>query len=245
MSLIQLDQISRVYVSGETEVRALDDVTLSIPAGQFVVLLGPSGSGKTTLLNMIGAIDRPSSGSITVDGVCLDELEHDGLTAYRRDKVGFVFQFFNLIPTLTATENVELIASLTSPDDAHDRSVAALLSVGLDEQLDRFPSQLSGGQQQRVAIARAIAKETPVLLCDEPTGALDRTTSVEVLELLRAAVTDLGRTVIVVSHDPDTQRFADRSLHLVDGRIVDDDHRADRPAGPAAVGEPAFNPAPS
>ncbi len=239
MNLIELDRISRTYPSGDTEVRALDDVTLAIPAGQFVALLGPSGSGKTTLLNIVGAIDRATSGSITVDGIRLDQLGRDGLTSYRRDKVGFVFQFFNLVPTLTATENVELIAALTSPDDAHDRSIDALHSVGLAEQLDRFPSQLSGGQQQRVAIARAIAKQTPVLLCDEPTGALDRATGLDVLELLRNAVSDLGRTVIVVSHDPQTERFADRSLHLVDGRIVDDLDRASPTAGAGAVPGPA------
>jgi putative ABC transport system ATP-binding protein len=220
--LIRLTAVSRVYGSGETEVRALDDVDLAIPRGQFVSLLGPSGSGKTTLLNLVGAIDHPTHGSIVVDGVELVGLGRADLTAYRRDKVGFVFQFFNLVPTLTAIENVELIASLTERDDAHDRSIEALGSVGLGDHLDRFPSQLSGGQQQRVAIARAIAKETPVLLCDEPTGALDRATGDEVLGLLRSAVTDLGRTVIVVSHDPAVEEVSDRSLHLVDGRLADD-----------------------
>jgi putative ABC transport system ATP-binding protein len=220
--LIRLDGVSRVYGSGATEVRALDDVDLAIPAGQFVSLLGPSGSGKTTLLNVVGAIDHPTHGSILVDGVELVGLDRGELTAYRRDKVGFVFQFFNLVPTLTALENVELIASLTERGDPHQRSVDALAAVGLAEHHDRFPAQLSGGQQQRVAIARAIAKETPVLLCDEPTGALDRATGEEVLELLRAAVSDLGRTVIVVSHDPTVEHVSDRSLHLVDGRLVDD-----------------------
>ena len=227
--LIRLEEVSRVYGSGETEVRALDDVDLVIPRGQFVGLLGPSGSGKTTLLNVVGAIDHPTHGSIVVDGVELTGLDREELTSYRRDKVGFVFQFFNLVPTLTALENVELIASLTGRDDAHERSVDALTSVGLDDHLDRFPSQLSGGQQQRVAIARAIAKETPVLLCDEPTGALDRATGDEVLSLLRTAVTDLGRTVIVVSHDPTVEDVSDRSLHLIDGRLVDDRLHRDPP----------------
>ena len=234
--LIRLDGVSRVYGAGETEVRALDDVDLTIPRGQFVGLLGPSGSGKTTLLNVVGAIDHPTEGSIVVDGVALTDLDRDELTDYRRTKVGFVFQFFNLVPTLTAHENVELIASLTGRDDAGERAGAALASVGLADHLDRFPSQLSGGQQQRVAIARAIAKETPVLLCDEPTGALDRATGEDVLGLLRSTVTDLGRTVIVVSHDPTVEQVSDRSLHLVDGRLVDDRMR-DGETVPDAVGQ--------
>jgi putative ABC transport system ATP-binding protein len=221
--IIDIRDLHRTYGEGETAVHALDGIDLAIPTGQFVALLGPSGSGKTTLLNMIGAIDRPTSGSIVVDGVDLHGLDDDGLTAYRRDEVGFVFQFFNLVPTLTAIENVQLIAALTTDrDTAHARSVEALESVGLTAQLDRFPSQLSGGQQQRVAIARALAKGTPVLLCDEPTGALDRATGAEILGLLRSAADDLGRTVIVVSHDPGVEDVADRSLHLVDGHIRED-----------------------
>ena len=221
-SLIELRDVSRVYGSEETEVRALDGVDLDIPNAQLVALLGPSGSGKTTLLNVMGAMDTPTGGSITIDGVDLGGLDRDGLTTYRRDKVGFVFQFFNLVPTLTALENVELIAELTGGTDAAERSAEALVAVGLGDHLDRFPSQLSGGQQQRVAIARALAKDTPVLLCDEPTGSLDRSSGDEVLALLHRAVDEFGRTVVVVSHDASVEQFADRSLHLVDGRIVDD-----------------------
>ncbi|MDJ0767206.1 MAG: ABC transporter ATP-binding protein [Ilumatobacter sp.] len=220
-ALIDARKVSRVYGEGATAVLALDGVDLEIPVGQFVALVGPSGSGKTTLLNMIGAMDAPTGGRISVDGVDLGSLDRDGLTAYRRDKVGFVFQFFNLVPTLTALENVELIARLTG-DGAHVRSVEALAAVGLDDRVDHFPSQLSGGQQQRVAIARALAKQTPVLLCDEPTGALDRANGAEVLDLLQRAARDFGRTVIVVSHDPAVEDVADRALHLVDGQIVDD-----------------------
>jgi putative ABC transport system ATP-binding protein len=218
--------VTRVYGAGETEVRALDGIDLDIEPGRLVALLGPSGSGKTTLLNTIGALDAPTSGSIVVDGIELGTLDRDGLTAYRRDKVGFVFQFFNLVPTLTALENVELIAALTGDHDAHERSRRALADVGLAGHLDRFPAQLSGGQQQRVAIARALAKQTPVLLCDEPTGALDRTTGREVLDLLQRASAELGRTVIVVSHDPSVEEIADRALHLVDGRVADDRSRS-------------------
>ncbi len=166
-------------------------------------------------------MDAPSAGEVVVDGVDLAALDRDGLTDYRRDKVGFVFQFFNLVPTLTAIENVELIAGLTGGDAAR-RSTESLAAVGLADHLDRFPSQLSGGQQQRVAIARALAKETPVLLCDEPTGALDRASGADVLALLRGAASDYGRTVIVVSHDPSVEDIADRALHMVDGRVVDD-----------------------
>ena len=219
--VIVIESLRRVYGSGELAVHALDGVDLRIPRGELVVLLGPSGSGKTTLLNMIGGIDQPTSGSVVVDGIEVAGSSRDQLTEFRRDHVAFVFQFFNLIPTLTALENVALIASLTGGDA--DASRAALDSVGLGEHLERFPSQLSGGQQQRVAIARALAKGSPVLLCDEPTGALDRATGKQVLELLEKLSRDKGSTVVMVTHDPSAASIADRVIHMVDGRIESDE----------------------
>jgi len=220
--------LSRVYGSGPTAVTALHSIDLTIERGQFVVLLGPSGSGKTTLLNLIGGIDHSTEGSIVVDGIDIGSLDREGLTSFRRERVSFVFQFFNLIPTLTAVENVELIANLTGADSAE--SEATLTEVGLAAETDRFPSQLSGGQQQRVAVARALAKSTPVLLADEPTGALDRASGDGVLGLLRRACDVHGRTVVVVTHDSAVGEIADRVLHLVDGRITSDElneHPAD------------------
>jgi len=222
--------LTRVYGTGPTAVTALDNVDLAIPAGQLVVLLGPSGSGKTTMLNLIGGIDHATLGSIAVHGVDVGQLDRDGLTKFRRESVSFVFQFFNLIPTLTAVENVELIANLTGADG--EMSQSALEEVGLAAEIDRFPSQLSGGQQQRVAVARALAKSTPVLLADEPTGALDRASGDGVLSLLRRACDEHGRTVIIVTHDSTIAEIADRVLHLVDGRIVSDEIN-DNPRSPS------------
>ena len=229
--MVRLEDVSRVYGHGEVAVRALDRVNLEIPRGQFVALLGPSGSGKTTLLNLIGGIDTATGGRLTVDGVDLVGLDRTARTAFRRDHIGFVFQFFNLIPTLTAVENVELIAALTGGHT--DEAAQALRAVGLGDELDRFPSQLSGGQQQRVAIARALAKDAPVLLCDEPTGALDRHTGAQVLELLDRVNRERGRTVIMVTHDPEAARVADRVIHLVDGHIHSDAANDDRLPGSA------------
>jgi putative ABC transport system ATP-binding protein len=217
---IETRELTRIYGKGRTAVRALDRVDLTVPRGQFVVLLGPSGSGKTTLLNLIGGIDRATEGSVVVGGIDVARLDREGLTTFRREQVSFVFQFFNLIPTLTAVENVELIAGLTGA--SHADATDALDDVGLTIEVDRFPSQLSGGQQQRVAVARALAKSTPVLLADEPTGALDRASGEGVLALLRRACDEHGRTVVIVTHDPTIAAMADRVLELVDGRIVVD-----------------------
>ncbi len=215
---LRLIEVSKTYGSGPTRVVALHEVNLEARAGEFVVLLGPSGSVKTTLLNMIGGIEQPSDGVIEVNGHNIGKLSRKLSTQYRRDHVGFVFQFFNLVPTLTARENVELLAELTGPD-ARSRSRAALERVGVGEIADRFPAQLSGGQQQRVAIARAIVKQPPLLLCDEPTGSLDVVTGRQVL----AALSDLARngqhTVIVVTHNSEISRMADRVLWLHSGAI--------------------------
>lgn len=217
---IVCELVSKTYTRGTHDVHALVDVSLHIEAGQLVVLLGPSGSGKTTLLNLIGAIEPITAGSIVVDGVDVASLTGTALTEFRRRQVGFVFQFFNLVPTLTAAENVEVIAELTGPDAAN-RAVAALAEVGLGDRRDHFPGQLSGGEQQRVAIARALVKGTPVILADEPTGSLDLETGKQVLELLRMS-TATGRTVLLVTHNSAIADIADRIINLRDGHVAGD-----------------------
>ena len=218
---IELDNLGRTYGEGPTAVHALKGATLNIPPGQFVVILGPSGSGKTTLLNLIGSIDEPTSGTVRVGGLDLGSLDDGGRIDFRRTNVGFIFQFFNLIPTLTAGENVELIAELTGSDGS-DRAGRVLELVGLGDRIDHFPSQLSGGEQQRVAIARALAKETPVLLCDEPTGELDFETGRLILGLLHRLNRETGRTVLLVTHNAAVGDMADRVLRLHSGEIVSD-----------------------
>lgn len=221
---IAVEGLTKTYGEGDTLVHAVAGIDFEIAAGEFVVLLGPSGSGKTTTLNMIGAIEEPTSGSLRVDGVEVVGLDREGRTEFRRRKVGFVFQFYNLVPTLTALENVQLVAELTSRDDAEDRSRAELATVGLGDRTDHFPGQLSGGEQQRVAIARALVKDPPVLLCDEPTGSLDLETGRSVLETLRR-VCDDGRTVLTVTHNSTIARMADRVLRLRDGELVSVEHQ--------------------
>ena len=213
--------LERVFGEGEVAVRALDGVDLEIPAGEFVVILGPSGSGKTTLLNIVGGIDAPTGGGVEVAGIDLGGLDAARRTEFRRDHVGFVFQFFNLIPTLTAYENVRLIADIAGGDG--DESRQALESVGLGNRLDNFPAALSGGEQQRVAVARAIAKTPPLLLGDEPTGALDLETGRQVLALLHRLNRERGITMLLVTHSSVIAQMADRVLHLRDGTIVGDE----------------------
>lgn len=218
--MVRLRAATRTYGSGATAINALDRIDLDIAPGQYVVLLGPSGSGKTTLLNAIGGIDTLTSGTVEVDGAAIGGLERQQLTEFRRDHVAFIFQLYNLVPTLTALENVQLIAELTG--GGRDRSAAALIAVGMGEYLDRFPSELSGGQQQRVAVARALAKETPVLLCDEPTGALDQASGGQVLDLLDELHEQHGRTIVLVTHDESIALRADRVIRMVDGAIAAD-----------------------
>ncbi|MCZ7525123.1 MAG: ABC transporter ATP-binding protein [Acidimicrobiia bacterium] len=227
---VRVEGLTKTYGSGETLVRALHDATFEIGRGELVVLLGPSGSGKTTTLNLIGAIEEPTGGSLVVDGVEVGALDERGRTQYRRDRVGFVFQFFNLVPTLTAHENVALVAELTGPD-AGARAEDVLTRVGLGERMDHYPGQLSGGEQQRVAIARALVKEPPVLLCDEPTGALDVETGRSVLALLRRVTRDRGRTVLLVTHNSTIATMADRVLRLSSGDVVSDE-RIEAPVDP-------------
>ncbi|MDZ4076308.1 MAG: ABC transporter ATP-binding protein [Hylemonella sp.] len=208
--------LSKTYQMGEVQVKALQDVNLDIRRGEFIVLLGPSGSGKSTLLNILGGLDRPSSGSARFAEHELSGASDAELTRYRREHVGFVFQFYNLIPSLTVRENVELVT-----DIAHNPMPAAeaLRMVGLEERLDHFPSQLSGGEQQRVAIARAIVQRPEVLLCDEPTGALDYVTGKLVLEVIERINRELGTTAIVITHNAAIAGMADRVLHLGGGRV--------------------------
>ena len=210
------DGLTKVYGEGRSAVHALRGVDLELPSGEIVVLLGPSGSGKSTLLNIIGGLDRGTHGAVYFRDLRLSDMNDAQLTRYRREHVGFVFQFYNLIPSLTAQENVELATEIS--DDPMD-AAEALALVGLAERADHFPSQLSGGEQQRVAIARAIAKRPDVLLCDEPTGALDSETGRTVLEVLRSVNVELGSTVLMVTHAANTAQMADRVIHFADGGI--------------------------
>jgi putative ABC transport system ATP-binding protein len=211
--------VTKVYRMGEVEVHALRGVDLRVREGSFVVLLGHSGSGKSTLLNILGGLDVPTSGQVLYRGTDLGSAHDADLTEYRRSHVGFVFQFYNLIASLTARENVELVTDIApNPLPAAE----ALALVGLGERLDHFPSQMSGGEQQRVAIARAVAKRPAVLLCDEPTGALDIATGIVVLEALEHVGRELGTTVLVITHNSAIAAMADRVVTLADGRIVDD-----------------------
>ncbi len=217
-SSIHLEHVSKVYRMGEVEVRALDDISLDIWPGEFIVFLGPSGSGKTTLLNVIGALDAPTSGKVVVNNIDVTALPQSKLTGFRRTHVGFIFQFFNLIPTLTAKENVEFAAELVN----NQRSVDGLLDeVGLGERKAHFPAELSGGENQRVAIARALSTDPSVLLCDEPTGSLDFETGKRIFKLLRELNRSSGRVVCVVTHNAAIGEIADRVIRLRDGKVSD------------------------
>lgn len=216
-TVFHLEQVTRSFFTGDVEIRALRGVDLDLYAGEFVVLLGASGSGKSTLLNILGGLDRPTAGSVRFKGQELTGASDRELTAYRRDHVGFVFQFYNLIPSLTAWENVALITEVASnpmpPSDA-------LALVGLETRMTHFPAQLSGGEQQRVAIARAIAKNPEVLLCDEPTGALDSATGIIVLEALARVNEETGATTAIITHNAGIQKIAHRVFSFLDGRIA-------------------------
>ncbi len=208
--------LSKTYQTGETEVHALRNVDLVIPEGEIVAMLGPSGSGKSTLLNLLGGLDRPTDGTLHFRDTDLTALDDTSLTSYRRAEVGFIFQFYNLIPSLTAEENVRLVTDITAdPLNAAD----ALELVGLAGRRDHYPAQLSGGEQQRVAVARAIAKQPGVLLCDEPTGALDSATGVRVLETLQTANRELGTTIVLITHNAGITAMTNRVFHFLDGRI--------------------------
>jgi len=229
--VLRARRLSRTYGSGENAVQALREVDLDVAAGEFLVLLGASGSGKSTLLNLLGGLDRPTRGELLFQDQRLTEADDDTLTQYRREHVGFVFQFYNLIPSLTAAENVALVIEIaTDPMTVDD----ALALVALLPRRDHFPSQLSGGEQQRVAIARAVAKRPRLLLCDEPTGALDYATGKLVLEVIARINQTLGTTVIVITHNAAIAGMADRVVRLVDGRI-DRIERPERRLTPAQL----------
>lgn len=220
-AIIQARGVVKDFMLGELRVRALSGVDLVILEGEFLVVMGPSGSGKSTLLNMIGGLDRPTEGSIFVEGIDIGELDEIGLADYRRTHIGFIFQSFNLIPTMTARQNVEfpMVFAGKSKAERRQRAEVLLRKVGLGERLGHRPVEMSGGEQQRVAIARALSNEPPILFGDEPTGNLDTKTGRDILTLL-SDLNDEGRTVIVVSHDPRLLAYADRVVHMQDGLIL-------------------------
>ena len=213
---VKLKDITKVYHMGEVEIRAADNINFSIKKGEFVVIVGPSGAGKTTVLNILGGMDTATGGTLTVDGKDITAYDSRQLTGYRRDDIGFVFQFYNLIPNLTALKNVELALQICKdPLDAKK----VLEDVGLGDRLDNFPAQLSGGEQQRVSIARALAKNPKLLLCDEPTGALDYNTGKAILKLLQNMCRERGMTVIVITHNQALAPMADRLIHIKNGQV--------------------------
>ena len=222
-SMIQIRSVTKSYERGKQKVEVLHGLTLDVPQGDFVALMGPSGSGKTTLLNLIGGLDTPSSGEVSVGGERIDKMSGGQLAKWRSRNVGFVFQFYNLMPVLSAESNVELPLLLTRLTSAQrKKSVAvALQLVGLADRAKHKPRELSGGQEQRVAIARAIVSDPQLLVCDEPTGDLDRDTADEILKLLQALNRDFGKTIVMVTHDPLAASFAKRILHLDKGRLAE------------------------
>jgi putative ABC transport system ATP-binding protein len=224
MSIITTSNLTKIYGSGSTAVTALDHVSISVQPGEFVAIMGPSGCGKSTLLHLIGGLDKASEGSVAVAGHNLNDLDDDSLTELRRRKMGFVFQFYNLIPVLTALENAALPITLDGlkPAEAHKKAAEWLERFGLGDRLSHRPDQLSGGQQQRVAIARALVAEPQLILADEPTGNLDTRSSDEIAALLRQVSKEFGRAVVMVTHDPRIAAYADRIIFLKDGKVAEE-----------------------
>ena len=220
MSILETKDLRKIYGSGDTEVRALDGVNLNVENGEFVAIVGTSGSGKSTLLHMLGGLDRPTSGSVTVDGKNIFELKDEALTIFRRRKIGFVFQSYNLVPVLNVYENIVLPIQLDGRRVDEDFIGKIVKTLGLDGRLDALPSQLSGGQQQRVAIARALAAKPAIILADEPTGNLDSKTSQDVLGLLKVTSQKFSQTIVMITHNEEIAQMADRIIRIEDGRIV-------------------------
>ena len=222
-SVVRIRSLSKYYIRGEEVIPVLVDIDLDVAAGDYVALMGPSGSGKSTLLNLIAGIDKPTSGTIEVAGVDIAELSEGDLAAWRATHIGFIFQFYNLMPVLSAFDNVELPLLLTSLSrrERHERAANALALVGLTDRASHYPNELSGGQQQRVAIARALISDPTLIVADEPTGDLDRATGGEILELLDRLNRDLGKTVVMVTHDPKAAEKAQRLVHLEKGVLTD------------------------
>jgi putative ABC transport system ATP-binding protein len=222
-NMADLAGVSKRFVKGRDTITIFDHLDLIVPRGDFVAVMGPSGSGKTTLLNLLGAIDRPNDGEIRVAGERIDHLSEGALAKWRGSHIGFIFQFYNLMPMLTAAENVELPLLLTRLDrgERRRRVETALSIVGLADRAKHYPREMSGGQQQRVAIARAIVSDPSLLLCDEPTGDLDRTTADEIMGILQLLNRELGKTIVMVTHDPSAAKYAQRVLHLDKGRFIE------------------------
>ena len=230
LAIVEFKEVSRVYRNGDHEQRALDRVNLQLEEGKFIVILGPSGAGKSTLLNLLGGLDNPTEGTITVKGRDISTLSANELADYRAASVGFVFQSYNLIPTLTVIENVALVKEIApKPLSSHDM----LKAVGLADHIHQFPSELSGGEQQRVSIARALAKNPDMLLCDEPTGSLDSETGVVVLKLLLSMAREIGKTIIIVTHNQNIAKMADVVIRVKNGKIQSCEEQAE----PLAVDE--------
>ena len=220
MSILETKDLHKIYGSGDTEVRALDGVNLSVDSGEFVAIVGTSGSGKSTLLHMLGGLDRPTSGSVIVDGKDIFSLKDEALTIFRRRKIGFVFQSYNLVPVLNARENIVLPIQLDGRQVDEDFLDKIVNTLGLEKKLGSLPSQLSGGQQQRVAIARALAAAPAIILADEPTGNLDSRTSQDVLSLLKVTSQKFAQTIVMITHNEEIAQTADRIIRIEDGRIM-------------------------
>jgi len=225
MSLIKFEDLVKIYSLGEVSLKALDGISLSIESGEFLAIMGPSGSGKSTFMNIVGCLDKPTSGSYYLDGTDVGTLNPDQLAEIRNKKIGFVFQGFNLLSRTSAIENVELpmLYNGLSAKQRRDRALEALRSVGLEGREHHHPNQLSGGQQQRVAIARALVNHAPIILADEPTGNLDTKTSIEIMELFVKLNQEAHITVVLITHEPDIAKFARRVIHFRDGRIISDE----------------------